>query len=59
MAIDMVQLVVVLRTITELTGLIMRAVREGRTEVSRQEIGQAFIRADKAESNWQDANKAG
>ena len=49
------ELLLALRVLSELIALLDRAIRTGQSEVSVDELSEAFERANAAEANWQAA----
>ena len=53
----MLDALLVLYIANELIGLVARAIENGRSQVTREQVDAAFARADVADEKWREANK--
>ena len=51
----MLDALLVLYIANELLGLVARAIENGQTQVTREQVDAAFSRADAADAKWQEA----
>jgi len=55
----MLDALLVLYIANELLGLVARAIENGQTQVTREQVNAAFSRADAADAKWASARKGG
>ena len=53
----MLDALLVLYIANELIGLVARAIENGQTQVTREQVDAAFSRADAADAKWASARK--
>jgi len=53
----MLDALLVLYIANELLGLVARAIENGQSQVTREQVDAAFARADAADAKWQEARK--
>ena len=53
----MLDALLVLYIANELLGLVARAIENGQTQVTREQVDAAFSRADAADAKWAEARK--